>query len=260
MFCLIELPGGIIDKYCNNMVLNDKVIVNSDDFGKSHEVNLGILEGFRRGILTRATLMVNMPYADEAVKMAFDNNFADKIGLHMNLTEGESLTEDIRHVNWIYKNGMTDNVIPYLRHHWKISDIDKKRILCEIKSQFDKYVEYGLSLNHVDSHQHVHNEYVIWKLLSRVGLEYGFKSIRIARNLMSHKGAKQKLKLIYKNWLNRQITERFVSTDYFGSYDDCLNYFDGNGTVEVMVHPVLKDNKLYDIVNGELRLMDKYFI
>ncbi len=38
-----------------------KVIANADDFGKSHEVNLGILDGFKRGMLQRTTLMVNMP-------------------------------------------------------------------------------------------------------------------------------------------------------------------------------------------------------
>ena len=58
-----------------------KVIANADDFGKSHEVNLGILDGFKRGMLQRTTLMVNMPFADEAVQLAKENGFFDKGGL-----------------------------------------------------------------------------------------------------------------------------------------------------------------------------------
>ena len=33
-----------------------KVIANADDFGKSHEVNLGILDGFKRGALQHSPL------------------------------------------------------------------------------------------------------------------------------------------------------------------------------------------------------------
>lgn len=57
-----------------------EVIANADDFGKSHEVNLGILDGFKRGMLQCTTLMVNMPFADEAVQIAQENGFFDKVG------------------------------------------------------------------------------------------------------------------------------------------------------------------------------------
>src|SRR5438128_1837722 len=43
------------------------LIVNGDDFGASHGINRGIVEAHRRGILTSASLMVNMPATEAAV-------------------------------------------------------------------------------------------------------------------------------------------------------------------------------------------------
>ena len=40
--------------------------------------------------------MVNMPYADEAVARAKNAGYGDKVGLHLNLTEGEPLTDSIK--------------------------------------------------------------------------------------------------------------------------------------------------------------------
>ena len=235
------------------------IIVNADDFGKSHEVNLGIVEGFKRGMLQRATLMVNMPFTDEAVQLARENNFFDKVGLHLNLTEGVSLTENIRHILWLCsEKELTSRIIPYLRRHWKLTCQEQSFIHEEMKAQFDKYVSYGLPLRHVDSHHHVHNEYVIYRMLCDLAAEYEFRSMRIARDLMPLNSWKQRLKCLYKSWINHSIRARFSSTDHFGSYEDYLRYFKGEGSVEIMLHPCQEDGKLYDIVEGHLALIDNY--
>jgi predicted glycoside hydrolase/deacetylase ChbG (UPF0249 family) len=46
------------------------LIVNGDDFGASRGVNRGILEAHARGILTSASLMVNMPASAQAAAFA----------------------------------------------------------------------------------------------------------------------------------------------------------------------------------------------
>jgi predicted glycoside hydrolase/deacetylase ChbG (UPF0249 family) len=46
------------------------LIVNGDDFGASSGINRGIVEAHERGILTSASLMVNMPCAEEAASRA----------------------------------------------------------------------------------------------------------------------------------------------------------------------------------------------
>ena len=62
------------------------VIINADDLGYSKEVNKGIEECFKKGLINRATIMVNMPYAKEAAAMAENTGVFGKIGLHINLT------------------------------------------------------------------------------------------------------------------------------------------------------------------------------
>ena len=47
-----------------------RLIVNADDFGLTEGVNRGIIQAFREGILTSATLMANAPAFEDAVARA----------------------------------------------------------------------------------------------------------------------------------------------------------------------------------------------
>src|SRR5215212_9818878 len=63
-----------------------RLIVNADDYGLSPGVNAGVLAAHRRGLVTSATLMANMPAVAAAVA-ATPPTLA--LGLHLNLTTGE---------------------------------------------------------------------------------------------------------------------------------------------------------------------------
>ncbi len=62
------------------------LIVNGDDFGASPGVNRGILEAHGRGILTSASLMVDMPGSREAARLAREAPELS-VGLHVNLRD-----------------------------------------------------------------------------------------------------------------------------------------------------------------------------
>lgn len=62
------------------------IVVNGDDLGLSPGVNRGILEAHRRGPLTSASLMVNMPASQEGARLARDLP-ALSVGLHANLAD-----------------------------------------------------------------------------------------------------------------------------------------------------------------------------
>ena len=62
------------------------LIVNADDLGASPGVNRGIAEAHRRGPLTSASLMVNMPASGDGARLARDLP-AVSVGLHANLTD-----------------------------------------------------------------------------------------------------------------------------------------------------------------------------
>ncbi len=60
-----------------------KLIINADDFGLSPGVNEAILELGKLGTVTSTTVMTNMPYYKDIVKLLSLKNIG--IGLHCNL-------------------------------------------------------------------------------------------------------------------------------------------------------------------------------
>ena len=46
------------------------LVVQSDDFGMCHAVNVGIVRAFTEGILTQVSTMVPCPWFDEAAELA----------------------------------------------------------------------------------------------------------------------------------------------------------------------------------------------
>src|SRR4030043_336716 len=63
------------------------LIVNADDFGMSEEISDGIITAHLEGIVTSTSLMVNMPDAKRAVRLAQQTPSLD-VGMHLNMTEG----------------------------------------------------------------------------------------------------------------------------------------------------------------------------
>src|ERR1700693_2292290 len=64
-----------------------QLIVNADDFGFTPDVNEGIVESHRRGILTATTLMANGAAFDDAVRLSRETPTLD-IGCHLVLIGG----------------------------------------------------------------------------------------------------------------------------------------------------------------------------
>src|SRR5580692_5998960 len=66
-----------------------RLVVNADDFGRSHSINEAVIRAHQDGILTTASLMVNEPGLDEAVALSRQNPRLG-VGLHLALSHGHS--------------------------------------------------------------------------------------------------------------------------------------------------------------------------
>lgn len=228
------------------------LIVNADDFGKSKDVNKAIVECFNKGYIDRTTVMVNMPLAEETFEISSQNGFSDKVGIHLNLTEGRPLSEGIKNNPLFCDESGYFTARFYgstkLRLHMDKKTVDD--IYTEFKAQFEKYIEMGFTLNHVDSHHHVHTNYPMLKALKKLSKEYDFSSIRLSRNLYLGGGLLQK---VYKDFYNHSVKKICkLTTDYFGSYEDAISYSRelnkaddkafrrllSGRTLEIMVHPM----------------------
>ena len=69
-----------------------RLIVNADDFGFTHDVNEGIVEAHRAGILTATTLMANGAAFEDAVRRAREVPSLD-VGVHLVLVSGRSVID-----------------------------------------------------------------------------------------------------------------------------------------------------------------------
>ena len=68
-----------------------RLIVNADDYGLSRGVNTGIIEAAETGVVTSASMMVNLPGFNDAAARA-GSRPSLSLGLHLNLTTGKPLT------------------------------------------------------------------------------------------------------------------------------------------------------------------------
>jgi len=238
------------------------LVVNADDFGLSESVNRAITECFEKEYIDRTTVMVNMPFAKEAATIAEKNGFKNKVGLHVNLTQGKPLTEGIaRNSLFCDENGEFTAAFYHktlLRLHMDKKSMDD--MYREIKAQLDEYISLGFTLNHIDSHHHVHTNYPVFKVLKKLSPDYSFSSVRLSRNLYVGGSIPAN---IYKKMYNRKIAGICNRvTDYFGSYEDALTYYSelnknsaghennavndfiSNYVTEIMVHPMYSDESI----------------
>ena len=220
-----------------------KIIVNADDFGKSRSVNNAIMFAFNKGVINQTTIMTTEASFDDAVTIAKDNGFIDNVGLHLNLDEGEPLTENIKNVECFCNPDGTFNRRfrrARLKNYWFDKTISQ---FCqeEMLAQMEKYKSIGSSLMHIDSHHHVHFKYSILTLLIPLAKEMGFRTMRILP--LYEKDSL--LKRLYKKYANGMIKKSFETVDAFVGTSKDYEKLSCNEqcSFEVMLHP--------DIVNDE---------
>lgn len=237
------------------------LLINADDFGKSHSTNMAICEAFAKGLIHRTTLMANMESAKEAMELAKEKGFIDKVGVHLNLTEGEPLTRSISNNREMCdENGFfTADFHRNTLKRFYLSSKTVKDINEELDAQIQRFLDLGGNLMHLDSHHHVHTDLSVLKAIKPLVKKYRITSIRLGRNL--YKGG-NKLMRLYKVMLNKILNRiNRDKCDFFGSVLDFENYFktfpDGKSqknmqsftdknSVEIMVHPMYVDGLLFD--------------
>jgi len=226
------------------------LIVNADDFGYDESRTNAILDAWRGGVVTNATLMVSMPDCSRAVTLAKQTGFDKALGLHVNLTEGCPLTDNIKRcMSFCDENGCFNHA--FLRTPLKrfvLTSQERTAVSEEVEAQFQKFVDYGLTPYHVDSHHHVHFNYSIASIIIPIAKKYGFKTIRIGYNLY----VPSRIIRIYRELMNVYFRKRLgVRSRYFAGYNPIIDLSTLSAVTEIMVHPrYMKDG--VECPEGEL--------
>ncbi len=158
-----------------------RLIVNADDFGRSHDLNEAVLRAHQHGILTSASLMVNAPAADHAVRLAQQCPTLG-VGLHLTLVRGRSTLKPTE------IPGLVDNRYAF-RHHpawagllYYFRPRLRTQLRHEIHAQFQRFHQTGLPLDHVNGHLHLHLHPTILRLLTRHAQDWNIKALRLTRD------------------------------------------------------------------------------
>jgi len=161
-----------------------RLIVNADDFGLFHSVNEAVIRAHREGILTSASLMVNEPGFQEAVRLAKENPKLG-VGLHLTFLMGHSSLPASRIPGLVNMDAEFSNnpVATGMNYFFKRSL--RTQLRDEIHAQFDRFLSTGLRLDHVNGHLHMHLHPVVFDILMSDSKELGITRLRLTRDCFS---------------------------------------------------------------------------
>ena len=147
-----------------------QLLVNADDFGRHALINRAVAECVERGCLRSATLMPGGKAFDGAVETALTHPELG-VGVHFTLVNGfpvlppeeipSLVTEkgvfydDYIHFVVTEKGVFYDDYIHFVKR-FLAGRIRMEEVRRELAAQAEKMAKTGLSLTHVDGHQHMH--------------------------------------------------------------------------------------------------------
>ena len=227
------------------------LIVNADDLGLSVAVSDGIFEGFTNGIITAASLMVN----GSAFKYAADQlqHFPGlDVGIHLTLVEEYPVSETSRVRSLIGNNG---RFLPHARQFLKrylSGKITYSEVHTELSAQICKAKAMGVSIGHIDTHQHLHCLPNIRKIVVDLAKEHSIKHLRYPREKLqpymvtSISQISRVAELCVLNALSRP-----PQNDGLHSPEEMLGFFFGGNLnktnlLEVLSH--LKNGRTYELM------------
>lgn len=143
-----------------------KLIINADDFGFSESINNGIIDAYNEGLISSTTIMINMPYAKDAILKWKENNSLG-LGIHINLTQGSPISNNVKSL--VDENGIFHKHRKIENGEVEVSYEDAYR---EIKAQIDKLLSYEVKIDHLDYHHFIYLNPAIRKALIDLALEY----------------------------------------------------------------------------------------
>lgn len=230
-----------------------QLIINADDFGMNLLVSQSIIDLYKVGIVTSASLITNFKEFNSSVDLLRHTKL--DMGLHLNLLDGIPVNNRTRYSALVDKNGL------FLKSPYKlftgivtkqIREIDLER---EIRAQIEKALVNNITLSHIDGHEHVHMFPLVSNIILRIAGEYKIKAIRIPIEAFKTVSANIQRRVIcnairlysipIKSSLtkyNLQTADYFTGIPYVGRIDEQILKKTvqqlPDGVTELMCHPV----------------------
>ena len=174
-----------------------RLIVNADDFGRSHSINQAVIRAHREGVLTATSLMVNEPGFDEAIVLARENPKLG-VGLHLSLACGRSALPPEKIPGLVNARGDFSNKSMAVGLRYFFNRRLREQLRAEIHAQFAKFHTAGLPLDHVNGHLHLHLHPTVFHILMEDAEKLGIQRMRLTRDCL-----RRSAHMAHGNWFYR---------------------------------------------------------
>jgi len=222
-----------------------RLIINSDDYGRTPEISRGIREAHLRGVVTSTTCMMNIPTTANDVAIALKETPNLGMGVHLVLTMGRPISASEAVPSIVDENGDFFKYTPLIEH---LTTLNMDEVKKEWRAQIEAFIKAsGRKPTHIDSHHH--SSYFspnLFRGMLELAKEFDC-AIRFPFTEVSseiEETAKHVPDLIQEFNPHRPAVFFVNFYDETATKEDLLNIISnvGEGTSEIMCHPGYVDD------------------
>ena len=155
-----------------------RIIFTADDFGLCTEVNDAVERAHREGVLSAASLMIGAPAAADAIARARRMPRL-AVGLHLTLVEGRPVLPSVVVPALVKADGSFHDNLVRAGVRWFFSPSARRQLRAEIRTQFEAFRATGLTLDHVNAHNHMHLHPTVLGMIVDLAQEFDVRAVRI---------------------------------------------------------------------------------
>lgn len=228
------------------------LIVNADDFGLCEPISKGIIHAYEKGIVTSTSVVANGDYFETGLPLLKKSGI--ETGIHLTFVGGEKpLLGPI--------GGLVDTNGRFLKNYQAVipkillKQYDKLALQKELFAQAEKMRDSGLSISHMDAHQHLHVLPDLLDLMIHLANQFNIGWARLpTSDQINVKGLginffSQILKFRLKGTPIRHV-DRCIGFDYSGNLNETRlkRMITGlrEGVTEIVIHPGFDATESYD--------------
>ena len=153
-----------------------RVIFHGDDFGLTRGINQGIIDAFKRGLLTSASIVTTGEAVEDAVHLAREHPGLD-LGVHLVLCDERPLLP-YEYISSILSSNRCFLSRQQLLFRILTRKINELEVCAEWRAQIEKLLNEGISLSHMDGHQYLHLYPGLLHVTLKLAKEYGIPFVR----------------------------------------------------------------------------------
>jgi len=238
-----------------------RFIVHADDFGLAESVNRGIVTAAEKGIVRSTSIMACGRAFERGVALLQKHSLC--VGIHLTLDEETPVLPPGRIPSLVTSEGHFHSRSNLLKRLLLSRSIRLEEVYAELEAQFQRCIDAGLKLSHVDGHGHVHVYPRIAPIVAELAKRLGLANVRIPRESLRYWGGgpspgRQLNKLIvYAFSAFSESTfrsaglaspARFYGISHGGrvteqSLQRMLRHAPEGAVVEIMCHPGFEDSQ-----------------